>query len=76
MSIKYYRYTLQGALSADEAQSALGDNASQGLVVRVDTLDEETHVYVAQQVSGTAVLSARKGINVNEVSEDEVMKLG
>ncbi len=43
----YYRYTIKGHHSADVAQTMLGPAASHGLVVRVDTKDNETHVIIA-----------------------------
>jgi hypothetical protein len=44
---KYYRYTLKGRHSAEQAHAALGEIAAQGMIVRTDTNDGETHVVIA-----------------------------
>lgn len=82
MKTKYYRYTLEGEQSADEAQRALGEEASEGMVVRVDNIGGQTHVYVARQGTGAAKSASTGGkkaatasrLKVKEVSESEVMK--
>jgi hypothetical protein len=43
----YYRYTIQGHHAPDAALAKLGPAASHGLVVRVDTAANETHVIIA-----------------------------
>ena len=83
MKTKYHRYTLQGELSAEDAQRALGDAASQGLIVRLDNIGGQTHVYIASQDTGSAkgASSGAKtkvsgGVKVKKVSESEVTKIG
>ncbi len=83
MKTEYYRYTLQGEHSAEDAQRALGDAASQGIIVRVDNISGQTHVYIASQETGTtkaastgAKKTATGDIKVKEVSESEVTKIG
>jgi hypothetical protein len=43
----YYRYTIQGRHAPDAAHAMLGPAAAHGLVVRVDTTANETHVVIA-----------------------------
>jgi hypothetical protein len=82
MKTKYYRYTLEGEQSPDEAQRALGEEASQDLIVRVDNVGGQTHVYVARQgtsgaksaSSGGRKESAARRLKVKEVSEKDVLK--
>lgn len=76
MDTKYYRYTLQGEQTAPDAQSALGDAASDGVIVRVDTVGGQTHVYVASQRPGTERAAAPDGVSVQEVSASDVTKMG
>ena len=81
MKTTYYRYTLEGEQPAQEAQRALGGDASQGMIVRIDTVGGQTHVYVARQDVGTKSVAtdARKEpttgtMKVEEVPESEVTK--
>ncbi|HVG31425.1 MAG TPA: hypothetical protein VM911_00035 [Pyrinomonadaceae bacterium] len=90
MKYKYMRYTIKGEKSAAEAQSALGDAASQGLIVRVDTSGGQTQVYIATPdtggTGGTKPAAASdkagakakqpSGIKAEEVSEADVTKIG
>lgn len=76
METKYYRYTLQGEHTATDAQSALGDAVSHGLIVRVDTIGGHTHVYVASQSTSTVRPVAPNGVSMQEVSESDVTKIG
>jgi GH35 family endo-1,4-beta-xylanase len=79
MKTKYYKFTLEGEHSADDAQRALGDAAAQGIVVRVDNVGGQTHLYIAAQgISDTT--SGKKaavagGVKVEEVSELDVTKI-
>ena len=43
----YYRYTIQGRHTAASAHAALGPAASHGVVVRIDTQANQTHVTIA-----------------------------
>ncbi len=79
MKTTYFKYTLQGEHSADDAQRAVGDAMPLGLVVRVDNIGGQTHLYIAAQGTSAAV-SAKKvavpsGVKVEEVSELDVIKL-
>ncbi len=87
MKTKYYKYTLKGEYSADEAQRAIGDAGPQGLVVRIDSARGETNLYIASQggagSSGTKKAASTKGkkaaapsgVKFVEVSEKEVTKI-
>ena len=79
MKIKYYRYTLQGEFSAEDAQRELSDAGSQGLIVRLDNVGGQTHVYVASEgesiAKSTAKKTATRGIQAEEVSEKDVTKI-
>ncbi len=76
MRTRYYRYTVQGEHSAADAQSVLGDAGSQGLIVRVDTIGGETHIYLASE-SGSGVMKAAspRGVKVKEVSARDVVRI-
>ena len=81
MKTKYYRYTLEGEHSAEEALRRLGEAASEGMVVRIDKVGGQTHIYIARQSSGEkATLTARRKqpetgkLKVKEVSKSEVTK--
>jgi hypothetical protein len=81
MATKYYRYTLEGEQGADEAQRKLGEEASDGMIVRVDNVGGQTHVYIARQATAGAKSAATAGkkaaagrLKVKEVSESEVRK--
>ena len=80
MKTKYYRYTLKGEYSAEDAQRALGDVGSQGLVVRLDNIKGETHVYLAHDSETAKAVSkaakAMSSVKFKEVSEDDIMKFG
>ena len=80
MATKYYRYTLEGEQAADEAQRKLGEEASDGMIVRVDNVGGETHVYVARQAGAKSAATGGKKaaaagrLKVKEVSESDVRK--
>ena len=74
MKTKYFKYTLQGEHSADDALRALGDAASQGVVVRVDHTGGQTHLYIAAQGTTNAI-SAKKVAAPNKVRVEEVLEL-
>ena len=79
MKTKYTKYTLKGEHPADEAQKALGDAASQGVVVRVDTSGAETNVYVAGDDTASTARSAADtkaaGTSSADVSESDITKI-
>lgn len=80
MKTRYYKYTLKGQKSADEAQSALGDAASQGTIVRIDTGGGQTLVYVAtegsvESSSGRGKAAAAGGLKGEVVSEKDVTRI-
>jgi len=76
MKTKYYRYTLQGEHSVEDAQRTLGDAVSDSLIVRVDNAGGKTHVYVASQGTGAAKSPTTAGVKAEEVSEGDVTKIG
>lgn len=89
MKYKYMRYTIKGEKSAAEAQSALGEAAAQGTVVRVDTGGGQTQVYIATPDTGGAggakpaatdkagaKAKQPSGVKAEEVSEADVTKVG
>ena len=86
MATKYYRYTIEGEQGAEEAQRTLGEEVSDGMIVRVDNVSGQTHVYVARQAAAgakaagakaaatTGQKAAARKLKVKEVSESEVRK--
>jgi hypothetical protein len=84
MTYKFLRYTIKGEKSAAEAQSAIGEAASQGVIVRVDTSGGQTQVYIAAPDTGGAKLTAASGakakqptwVKVEEVTEADVTRIG
>lgn len=82
MKTKYYRYTLEGEQSLEEAQRALGGDADDGMIVRLDNVDGQTHVYVARQEAGgakSASAGVKKAVTAGRlkakvVSESDVLK--
>jgi|WetSurMetagenome_2_1015567.scaffolds.fasta_scaffold00608_10 hypothetical protein len=77
MKTKFIKYTLQGEYSVDDAFRTLGDAAMQGLVVRVDNIAGQTHLYIAVQ-GAVAAISPKKtatpiGVKVEEVSEPDIV---
>ena len=80
MKTKYYRYTLKGKHSAEDALRKLGD-AVQGTIVRIDNFGKQTQVYIASQAASAGESTSTGGksgaaIKGEEVSEKEVTKLG
>lgn len=79
MNYKYLQYTLKGEKSITEAQAALGEQGSQGVIVRLDTGGGQTKITLAVPDTGAKPASggAKKGgLDVKEVSEDDVTKVG
>jgi hypothetical protein len=89
MKYKYMRYTIKGEKSAAEAQSAIGEAASQGVIVRVEASGGQTQVYIATpdtggaggakpQSAATTGAKAKQsgGVKGEEVSEADVTKIG
>lgn len=75
MKTKYYRYTLKGEHSAEDAQRKIGDAA--GLVVRIESSGGETQVYVAGDGTATgAKKAASSDFKLAEVSEKDVTEIG
>jgi hypothetical protein len=72
---KYYRYTLRGRHSVEQAHAALGEIASHGMVVRTDTNDNETHVIVAADTAPHAARTLPANAHAaGEVPEAEVLR--
>jgi hypothetical protein len=84
MTYKFLRYTIKGEKTAAEAQSALGEAASQGMIVRLDTGGGQTQIYIAAPDTGGAKTAAKagakakqpSGVKVEEVTEADVTKVG
>ena len=77
METKYYRYTLDGEHSLDQAERALGAAAGQGLLVRLDTAKGKTHVYIATPSDGAGEkVAAPLGATVTEVQASDLTKFG
>jgi hypothetical protein len=84
MTYKFLRYTIKGEKSAAEAQSAIGEAATQGVIVRLDTGGGQTQVYIAAPDTGGAKPAAAtgakakqpSGVKVEEVTEADVTKIG
>jgi hypothetical protein len=66
----YYRYTIQGQHAADAAQAMLGPVGSSGLVVRVDTTANETHVIIAADAPPGPVHALPAGVRAEGVVAD------
>ncbi len=68
MAYRYFRHTAAGTLSARDAVHALGDTG--GVIVRIDTSQDETAVTVAlpeeREMPADSVLGA--GVEVSEES--------
>lgn len=75
MKTYYYRYTMQGELSATDVQRSLGEAASQGTIVRVDNVSGQTHVYLASRTAMNVKAALPGGAKAAEVSESEVTKI-
>lgn len=72
---KYYRYTLRGRLSAEQAHAALGAVAAHGVVVRTDANDSETHVIIAADTAPHTAHSLASTVKAaGEVPEAEVLR--
>jgi hypothetical protein len=83
MKTKYHKYSLKGDHSAADAHRALGEGAAQGTIVRIDSTGGDTHVYLASEEAGGAKPAAGDekkpasgGIKGQEVTENDVLKLG
>jgi hypothetical protein len=71
---KYYKLKLQGDPSHDEIHRAVGKSG--GLVMRVHREKGETHVYYAGGEGNDPAGGNRAVEGADEVSLDEVTKLG
>jgi hypothetical protein len=73
MAQRYYRYTVDGTLSEEDAQRAAGETGGQ--IVRVDRHDGATVITLA--VSGDEPPAASSSLgDAREVSEEEALSLG
>ena len=78
MPTKFYRYTLEGEHSTEDAQRKIGSAAAESLVLRVEYSGGRTQLYVASQEAGragrkaAAAKTAAPAVKVEEVSEKEV----
>ena len=72
----YYRYTIQGHHAPDAAHAMLGHAASHGLVVRVDTTANETHVIIAADAPPGPAHAPPAGVRAaGVVPEAEVLRV-
>jgi hypothetical protein len=69
---RYFRYTLKGEIGPHEAVEALGAEAAEGMIVRVDSRGGQTHIYLAAFKAPTSKLAAAQ---IAEVSERDVTDL-
>lgn len=73
---RYHRYTLKGAHSPEAVYAALGAAAAHGLIVRLDTSEDETHVIVAADTPPHASHAMSSTIHPGgEVPEEEVLRV-
>jgi hypothetical protein len=71
----YYRYTVPGHQEPEAARTMLGPAASHGLIVRVDTTANQTHIFVAADAPPSRMHAAPAGIGAPVVvSEAEVLR--
>lgn len=76
MAQKYYRYTLDRAVAAEDAARALGEAAADGVIVRVDSKGGQTSVIVARSGDAKPAKLARGASGGEEVSEKDVLNVG
>jgi len=84
MKTRYYKYTLQGERSPEDAQRAVAGAAPESNIVRIDNVRGQTHVYVATQDTGAVQSASTIGrpatassdLKAEEVSESDVTKIG
>lgn len=70
----YYRYTIRGKHSADAAIGMLGSAGAHGLIVRVDSSANDTHVLVAAETAPGPAHAAPAHVGAaTPVSEAEVL---
>jgi hypothetical protein len=71
----YYRYTIPGHQEPEAARTMLGPAASHGLIVRVDTTANETHIFIAADAPPAAAHAPPAGIRAAVVvREAEVLR--
>jgi hypothetical protein len=73
MADKYYRYSVEGTLSLQDAARAVGESG--GVIVRVDNRGGRTDVTVAGHGDREIVMESPLGSPV-EIREDEVLEFG
>jgi hypothetical protein len=72
----YFRYTIPGRHTPQAALSAMGPAGSHGLIVRIDTGANETHVFVAAEAPPAAHQMPPAGVPAGMVvPEAEVLRL-
>jgi hypothetical protein len=70
MAYRYYRYSLEGNLSPQDAARALGETG--GVIVRIDYREDRTQVTVATSDRDEAAATSPAGPGV-EVREEDVL---
>jgi hypothetical protein len=73
MEYRYYRYRLEGAVSAEEASRIVGQTGA--MIVRIDSREGGTEVTVATATELRLPPESPFGIGV-EVSEQDVRRTG
>ena len=73
MAYRYFRHTVTGALSARDAARGLG--RADGLIVRIDTSENQTVVTVALPEGRELRADSPLGAGV-EISEQELLHFG
>jgi hypothetical protein len=73
MPYRYFRHTVAGALSAQDAARGLGDAG--GVIVRIDTGRDQTVVTVALPEDRESAAGSLLGAGV-EISEEDLSRFG
>jgi hypothetical protein len=71
----YYRYTIPSHQEPEAARRMLGPAASHGLIVRVDTTANETHIFIAADAPPGPAHAPPAGVRAaGVVPEAEVLR--
>jgi hypothetical protein len=73
VAYRYFRHTVAGALSAQDAARGLGDSG--GLIVRIDTGENRTVVIVAVPEDRELGSDSPLGAGA-EINEEELLRFG
>ncbi len=79
---KFHKHTIQGELSPTDAQAAIGEAASLGTILRIESREGQTHVWVSTpetapvpEAGGRGPRKGRSKVKVVEVAESDVTKI-